>query len=87
MIVWEWKWEEEDVRVGDVEAGQVVGSVAEEVQQSVAGRGHHLRDRLVTSVLWDHQPTVTDSTTQACSLERWQNSDKKKYLNLIMIYI
>lgn len=35
------------VRVGDVEAGQVVRSIAEEVKQSVAGRGGYLWDALV----------------------------------------
>lgn len=44
-----------DVRVGDVEASQVVGSVAEEVEQSVAGRRYHLRHRLVAPGLRHHQ--------------------------------
>lgn len=37
--------------VGDVEAGQVVGSVTEEVQQGVAGLRHHLGDCLVSITL------------------------------------
>lgn len=55
------KLEWNNVRVGNVEAGQVVGSVTEEVKQSVARCGHHLGDCLVTSALRYHQPTVIDA--------------------------
>lgn len=48
--------------VGDVEASQVVGGVAEEVQQGEARLGHHLRHCLVAVVLWDNQATVTTPT-------------------------
>lgn len=41
-----------DLRVGDVEAGQVVGSVAEEVKQSIARRRYHLWDGLVAPAFW-----------------------------------
>lgn len=44
-----------DVRVGDVEARQVVSGVAEEVKQSVARRRDHFWDRLVTPGLWYDQ--------------------------------
>ena len=40
--------------VGNVEAGQVVGSVTEEVQQGVAGLRHHLWDCLVPITLWNN---------------------------------
>lgn len=45
------------VRVGDGEASQVVGSIAEEVKQSVAGCRHHLWDRLISSGLRYHETT------------------------------
>jgi len=51
-----------DVRVGDAEAGQVVGRVAEEVKQSVAGRRHDLRDRLIAPRQRDDQ--TTDKETE-----------------------
>lgn len=38
-----------DVRVEDIETSEVVGSVAKEVQQSVARCRHHFRDRLIPS--------------------------------------
>lgn len=50
-----------DVRVGDVEAGQVVCGVTEEVKQSVAGRRHHLRDRLIPPGLRYHKTTETET--------------------------
>lgn len=38
-----------DVRVEDIETSEVVGSVAKEVQHSVARCRHHFRDRLIPS--------------------------------------
>lgn len=45
--------------VGNVEAGQVVGSIAEEVQQSEARLGHHLRNRLIAVSFRNNQTTAT----------------------------
>lgn len=45
--------------VGNVEAGQVVGGVAEEVQQGVAGLGNHLGHRLVPVTLGNDQTAAT----------------------------
>lgn len=45
-------------RVGNIEARQVVGRVAEEVQQGVAGLRHHLRNRLVPVTLRNNQPAA-----------------------------
>lgn len=49
-----------DVRVGDVEARQVVSGVAEEVKQSVARRRDHFWDCLVTPGLWYDQTAVRE---------------------------
>jgi len=46
-----------DVRVGNVETSQIVGSVAEEVEQSIAGRRHYLWYRLTPSALRYHETT------------------------------
>lgn len=48
-----------DVRVGDVEAGQVVRSVTEEMEQSVAGQCDHLWDALVSPGFRHYQTTET----------------------------
>lgn len=45
--------------VGNVEAGQVVSGIAEEVQQGVAGLRHHLRNRLIPVTLRNNQTTAT----------------------------
>ena len=47
-----------DSRVKDLKAGEVVGRVAEEVQEGVARRGLHLRDRLVPPHLRDDEATA-----------------------------
>ncbi len=60
-----------DIRVGDVEAGQVVGSIAEEVKQSIARRRHDLRDRLISSCLWYNETTEGET-------EREQDRERYK---------
>lgn len=41
-----------NIRVGYGKAGQVVGSVAKEVKQGVAGCHHYFWNGLITSGLW-----------------------------------
>lgn len=54
--------------VGNVEAGQVVGSIAEEVQQGVARLRHHLRDGLVPISLRNNQTAtiITQKKSLRC---------------------
>lgn len=72
-----------DARVGDVEAGQVVRGVAEEMEQSIAGQCDHLWDSLVSPGFRHYQTTEEErkkkqTSGDLCSGFIWKCSELKR---------